>query len=127
MGESLSIFLNQTPLGGLILDASGDSYKLEYEASWISDHGYSVSPHLMPGSCDSAKVKRFLSNLLPEGRWLEELSTESQVSRSNIFGLIELIVKIQEIRFAVNQRSSSNARRASKGAKIASTNKSCIA
>jgi serine/threonine-protein kinase HipA len=36
-------------------------------------------------------VKRFLSNLLPEGKWLEELSVDNQISKSNIFGLIALI------------------------------------
>jgi serine/threonine-protein kinase HipA len=46
---------------------------------------------LKPGECSSESVKRFLANLLPEGRWLEELSVSCHISRSNVFGLIAAI------------------------------------
>jgi serine/threonine-protein kinase HipA len=32
-----------------------------------------------------------LANLLPEGKWLEELSIDNQISKNNIFGLVALI------------------------------------
>lgn len=59
--------------------------------SKLNGRWHAISPHLKPGECESRKVKRFLSNLLPEGKWLEELSVDNQISRSNVFGLVALI------------------------------------
>jgi serine/threonine-protein kinase HipA len=91
MPETLSVFLNREPLGAITLEGREDRYGLDYAQSWIDGTGYPISPHLKPGECESEKVKRFLSNLLPEGKWLEELSVDNQISKSNIFGLIALI------------------------------------
>ncbi len=92
MQEALSVFLNREPLGVITLAGKDDRYGLEYVPSWLEEGpGYPISPHLKPGACESEAVKRFLSNLLPEGRWLEELSVDHQISRSNIFGLVALI------------------------------------
>ena len=91
MSECLSVFLNREPLGTVTLEGKEDRYGLEYASSWLAGQKYPVSPHLKPGECESEKVKRFLSNLLPEGKWLEELSTDNQISRNNIFALIALI------------------------------------
>ncbi|MEA5112465.1 MAG: HipA domain-containing protein [Geobacteraceae bacterium] len=91
MAEILSVFLNRDPLGLLTLEGKGVHYGLAYAQSWLESQGYAISPHLKPGECESEKVKRFLSNLLPEGKWLEELSVDNQISKSNIFGLIALI------------------------------------
>jgi len=91
MPESLTVFLNRETLGLITLEGKGDRYGLEYAPTWLDNQGYAISPHLKPGECESGKVKRFLSNLLPEGKWLEELSVDNQISKSNIFGLIALI------------------------------------
>lgn len=89
--ETLSVFLNREPLGFVTLAGKNDRYGLDYAPSWLEDQGYAISPHLKPGECESEKVKRFLANLLPEGKWLEELSVDNQISKSNVFGLIALI------------------------------------
>jgi serine/threonine-protein kinase HipA len=91
MAETLSVFLNREPLGLVTLEGKGDRYSLAYAQAWLEGGGYAISPHLKPGECESEKVKRFLSNLLPEGKWLEELSVGNRISKSNIFGLIALI------------------------------------
>jgi serine/threonine-protein kinase HipA len=91
MSEALSVFLNRAPLGTITLAGKEDRYGLEYAQAWLEGPGYPISPHMKPGECESEKVKRFLSNLLPEGKWLEELSVGHQISKSNIFGLIALI------------------------------------
>jgi serine/threonine-protein kinase HipA len=85
MAETLSVFLNREPLGLVTLEGKGDRYGLAYAQSWPEAQGYAISPHLKPGECKSEKVKRFLSNLLPEGKWLEELSVDNQISKSNIW------------------------------------------
>jgi serine/threonine-protein kinase HipA len=87
----LTIDLNRRHLGKILLEEKSEQYGLEYAPSWLDGGGFSVSPHLKPGVCTSESVKRFLANLLPEGRWLEELSISSHISRSNLFGLIAAI------------------------------------
>ncbi|KJS03382.1 MAG: hypothetical protein VR65_01635 [Desulfobulbaceae bacterium BRH_c16a] len=91
MAERLTIFLNHELLGTVTLQGRDDRYHLEYAPSWLASRGYPISPHLQPGVCQSEQVKRFLANLLPEGKWLDELSLDHQISKSNIFGLIALL------------------------------------
>jgi len=91
MSEKLQVFLNQKHLGEISLDGSIDSYGLSYAPSWLAEGGFLISPHLKPAECSPESVRRFLANLLPEGKWLEELSLNAQVSRSNTFGLIAAI------------------------------------
>lgn len=91
MATDLTVNINHKLLGKIILEDKGERYGLEYVPSWLDGGGFPVSPHLKPGKCTSESVRRFLANLLPEGRWLEELSLSSHISRSNIFGLIAAI------------------------------------
>lgn len=91
MSTCLTTYLNRRHLGKIILEEQSERYGLEYASSWLDGGGFPVSPHLKPGECTSESVKRFLANLLPEGRWLEELSVSSHISRSNVFGLIAAI------------------------------------
>lgn len=91
MPQTLSVLLNRTPVGTLTFNGREDHYGFEYHRSWLEKKKYCISPHVLPQENDSGKIKRFLSNLLPEGKWLEELSVNNQVSKSNIFGLIALL------------------------------------
>ena len=91
MSMYLTIDLNRRHLGKIRLDEKSEQYGLEYAPSWLEGGGFPVSPHLKPGECASESLKRFLANLLPEGRWLEELSASSHISRANIFGLVAAI------------------------------------
>ena len=91
MAATLSIHANSRSLGRVSLLEQGEQYALEYDPSWIADGGFPISPHLKPGACPSESVRRFLANLLPEGRWLEELAATNHISRSNVFGLIAAI------------------------------------
>jgi len=93
MTPRLSVTLNREPLGSLTLHGGDERYELEYAPAWLAGAGagYPVSPHLQPDDCRPDSVKRFLANLLPEGKWLEELSINYQISKNNIFGLVALI------------------------------------
>jgi len=91
MSMYLTTDLNRRHLGKILLEEKSEQYGLEYAQSWLDGGGFPVSPHLKPGECASESVRRFLANLLPEGRWLEELSVSSHISRSNVFGLIAAI------------------------------------
>ena len=91
MEQQLSVFLNREPLGILRLHGKEERYELVYAPAWLKGPGFAISPHLQPGACPSGAVKWFLANLLPEGKWLEELSIGYQISKNNIFGLIAVI------------------------------------
>lgn len=91
MTTQLTVNINRQYLGRITLEESGERYALEYAHSWLGAGGFHVSPHLKPGECASESVRRFLANLLPEGRWLEELSASTHISRANIFGLVAAI------------------------------------
>lgn len=91
MPEQLAVFLNQEPLGTITLSGHTDGYKLKYASSWLGSPGFAISPHLKPEACPSESVKRFLANLLPEGKWLDELSLDNQISKNNIFALVTVL------------------------------------
>lgn len=91
MAAHLTVNINRQHLGKITLEEQGERYGLEYAPSWLDGEGFPISPCLKPGECASESVRRFLANLLPEGRWLEELSVSSHISRSNVFGLIAAI------------------------------------
>ena len=91
MIEGLLVCLNRTPLGQLGFDGATDQYSLAYDQNWQDNGGFSISPHLLPETAPSEALKRFLANLLPEGRWLDEFSLTQLISKANIFGLINVI------------------------------------
>lgn len=91
MSQQLSVFLNREALGTITLYGQEDRYELEYAPAWLGGQGFPISPHLKPDECRSEQIKRFLSNLLPEGKWLEELSIDNQISKNNIFALVAAI------------------------------------
>jgi len=91
MSENLLVQLNHVTLGRLLFEGATDQYSLVYDQSWLDASGFSISPHLPPEAAPSEALKRFLANLLPEGRWLDELSLTQQISKTNIFGLINAI------------------------------------
>ncbi|MCC5870497.1 MAG: HipA domain-containing protein, partial [Gammaproteobacteria bacterium] len=62
-----------------------------YDPGWeAAETSYSISPHILLFGQPAATgtVRRFLENLLPEGRALDVVTTTHQVSRNNIYGLI---------------------------------------
>ena len=91
ISEQLRVLLNQELLGTITLHGQRDRYELEYAPSWLDGQGFAISPHLKPGACQSETTKRFLANLLPEGKWLDDLSIDNQISKNNIFALIAVL------------------------------------
>ncbi|AWB68621.1 HIPA protein [Saccharobesus litoralis] len=62
-----------------------------YDPDWIKE-GFAISPHLpVNGEFDHRSVRNFLQNLLPEGKGLEEIISNTTISKNNIFGLIKII------------------------------------
>ncbi|MCY7304925.1 MAG: HipA N-terminal domain-containing protein, partial [Rhodoferax sp.] len=92
---ALDLFVGQAFVAGLEFDPGQDTFSLTYSPQWISDRrGYALSPHLpLDGQASSSSIRRFLENLLPEGRALDVASVHSNIQKNNIFGLIRHLGK----------------------------------
>ncbi len=87
--NTLEVKLNDLHIGILGIEGKDELYQFEYTSEW-KQTGYEISPHL---NCDnnitSGAIKRFLENLLPEGKGLDDLISFTHISKNNIFGLIQ--------------------------------------
>ncbi len=89
--HSLDVYLNTQPIATLTIEGKEDRYTFIYREDW-EKQGFAISPHLpLHIEIASASIKRFLENLLPEGKGLDDLSTFIRISKHNIFGLIRAI------------------------------------
>ena len=75
----------------------GDLLTVTYDAAWRDDpEGYPLSPPLGFGvtvepSEWSQRCRRYLENLLPEGRALDDLVARHAVVRTNVFALMRIV------------------------------------
>ncbi len=89
--HSLDVHLNKQLVATLTIDGKEDRYSFVYENTWIEE-GYPISPHLpFHTVISSASIKRFLQNLLPEGKGLEDLTAYTHLSKYNIYGILQAI------------------------------------
>ncbi len=91
MTQVLDVFDGTAPLGRLRYEPLDETFSFEYDSHWLGRaESYSISPHISkfgpPAS--SSTIRRFLDNLLPEGRALDVVATANQVSKNNLYGLI---------------------------------------
>ena len=87
--NELLVRLNDLPIGTIIIKGKDEDYQFEYTDEW-KQSGYEISPHLAFDKTISSRViKRFLENLLPEGKGLDDLTSFTHISKNNIFGLIQ--------------------------------------
>ncbi len=85
IGHSRKIATIVIPVG------SETELTLTYEPDWVIE-GFAISPHLpLNGEFEHRSVRNFLQNLLPEGKGLEELTSNTTISKNNTFGLIKII------------------------------------
>ncbi len=73
-----------------------DAWTLAYTPAWLADpDAYPLSPALPlappAGGHRSASVRRFLENLLPEGRALDIVASVRGVAKTNVHGLIQAL------------------------------------
>lgn len=93
MTQTLALWANDRRVAELAHEAMDDQWSFEYDAAWLKDTAaFPLSPVLpltRPAKgYPSIVVKRFIENLLPEGRALEVIAATSKVARSNVYALI---------------------------------------
>ena len=96
MQHQLSLWANGQKVATISYVAKEDLWTLEYTPSWITEpNAFPLSPILsfVPprGGYAPGAIKRFVENLLPEGRALDISATTYSVSKNNIFALINAL------------------------------------
>jgi serine/threonine-protein kinase HipA len=89
--HTLQVLDAPAQIGVITYDSLNEQFSFSYSADWVdSEHAYSISPHIpIHGTpAQHGTVRRFLENLLPEGRALDIVATTHRVSKNNIHGLI---------------------------------------
>jgi len=96
--HSLSLWANDQRVATLDYEPLNDRWSLVYECDWErTPEAFPLSPPLpLEPPADGyavGAVKRFVENLLPEGRALDVTATTYHVSKANIFALINELGK----------------------------------
>jgi len=89
--HSLNVIDSATPVGTVEYESLDERFSFQYTEEWRqAADSYSISPHIAKtgSAARSSTVRRFLENLLPEGRALDIVSTTYQVAKNNLYGLI---------------------------------------
>lgn len=89
--HALAVLDGSMRVGTLEYESLDERFSFVYDPGWkAAETSYSISPHIVISGEPAATgtVRRFVENLLPEGRALDIVSTTHQVSRNNIYGLI---------------------------------------
>lgn len=94
--HSLTLWADGRKVATLGCEATNDVWSLAYDHDWVSTpEAFPLSPTLSleppAAGYASGAVKRFVENLLPEGRALDITATTYRVSKTNIFALIHAL------------------------------------
>lgn len=93
--HSLDLHANGRRVGTVHYEPTQDQWTLIYDSAWTqAPDAFPLSPSLpfeAPSGYAPGAVKRFVENLLPEGRALDISATMYHLAKSNIFGLIHAL------------------------------------
>ncbi len=94
--HALNLWADDQKVATLGYEPLNDRWSLVYDTDWVATPGaFPLSPALplQPPATGYAvgAVKRFVENLLPEGRALDIAATTYRVSKSNIYALISAL------------------------------------
>lgn len=94
--HTLSLWADGQKVATLGHEPLNDRWSLDYEHDWVNTpEAFPLSPplplHPPANGYAAGAVKRFVENLLPEGRALDLAATTYHVSKSNIFALINAL------------------------------------
>lgn len=98
MGQShgLSLWVHQDHVADITHVPLDDAWELRYTESWqVNEDAFALSPALPlkapPRGYPSASIRRFIENLLPEGRALDIVAASQGVAKTNVYGLIQAL------------------------------------
>ena len=89
--NKLKITMSGKEVASIWVDKIEETYKFEYSEQW-KEQGFDISPHIkLQETSKSAIVRRFLENLIPEGKGLEDITQFAHISKNNTFAIIKAI------------------------------------
>lgn len=87
----LNITMMDKLVASVWVDNIEETYKFEYSDEW-KENGFAISPHIkLHEASKSGIVRRFLENLIPEGKGLEDITQFAYISKHNTFAIIKAI------------------------------------
>jgi serine/threonine-protein kinase HipA len=87
MKNSLNVYLKNSQVGVLKFYDESQEFSFSYTSKWQKD-GFEISPHIKFNTKNSSgSIKKFLDNLLPEGKALEVFSLFFQITKNNTLAL----------------------------------------
>jgi serine/threonine-protein kinase HipA len=89
--HKINVFDSAVRVGTVDFESLEEQFSFQYSEQWRrADAAYSISPHIpIDGVAPaSGTVRRFLENLLPEGRALDIVASTYQIAKNNLYGLI---------------------------------------
>lgn len=94
--HDLSLWVHQNHVADITHAPLDDTWTLRYAENWqANDDGFALSPALPlktpPQGYHSASIRRFIENLLPEGRALDIVAASQGVAKTNVYGLIQAL------------------------------------
>jgi serine/threonine-protein kinase HipA len=94
MKHFLYLFAREQKVATIAYQPKEDLWTLEYDANWgASPYAFPLAPTLplfaATNSYPSGTIKRFVENLLPEGRALDISASTYGVTKNNVFALIQ--------------------------------------
>ncbi len=88
--NKLKVYIQNTLVGYLYLD-NEENYCFDYTKEWQAS-GYEISPYIgFNKVAKSADINRFFQNIIPEGRFLDDIINFSHISKNNIYAILKAI------------------------------------
>ena len=86
----LKVFISNSLVGYLYVDKE-EIYHFDYTKEWL-ESGFEISPHIKFNQDNSSNsIKIFFQNIIPEGRFLDEIINFSNISKNNIYAILKVI------------------------------------
>lgn len=90
---ALDVFCASDHVGRVAFDPEDDRLSFAYSPAWRQHPGrFQLTPHIpFDGEVSHVAVRRYIDNLLPEGRALDVVANFTNVQKTNLFGLIRVL------------------------------------
>ncbi len=87
MATKLNVYYKDQKVGIIQVESETETFAFAYTHDW-KQHGFEISPHIpFDKPASSGSIKKFLDNLLPEGRALDIFSLFFQVTKNNTLAI----------------------------------------
>lgn len=90
---ALDVFCGADRVGRVSFDPANDQFSFAYSPEWLRHPGrFQLTPHMpLDGEVSPLAIRRYIDNLLPEGRALDVISKVTNIQKTHLFGLIRVL------------------------------------